>query len=304
MLLRQALAGLALAATGSGADGLRMSISTRVEDLYLRPAYALEKFVASRSIPAVNTRQNGQHRWRFEDPEVMANVGGRLDHSKWTQVLQEHVNDQGSVDYQGMAGDPAFEQYLAEIAAVDAHSLAPLQQLALYLNAYNALCASLIVQNKPTHSILDLSTKETQVWDAPAGILAGQVVSLNDIEHRLLRFRWDEPSIHACIVCASKSCPNLRNIAFEGDSTLPEVMRKSMGDFLANEEKGLSINREENKVTLSRILLWFEDDFSGRHGGPLGFAAKSAPDSIPAMLGTLCNPTIRYFKYNWSLNSG
>lgn len=304
MFLQWALVWLAIAVAGRGVDCLRMSISTRLEDLYLRPAYALEKFVASRSIPAVNTRQDGPHRWRFEDPEVMANTGGTMDHSKWTRVLQEHVNDQGWVDYLGMAGNPTFKQYLDAIAEVDAHSLAPLQQLALYLNAYNALCASLIVRNKPTNSILELSTKKTQVWDAPAGTLAGQVVSLNDIEHRLLRLRWDEPSIHACIVCASKSCPNLRNIAFEGDSTLPKVMRKCMADFLADEEKGLSINREERRVTLSRILLWFENDFGGRHGGPLAFAANSAPDSIPEILGSLRNPTLRYFTYNWSLNSG
>lgn len=179
-----------------------ISLPTRLEDIYLRPYYALEKLVAAGSIPKI---EDSSSRRSFDDPDVVANEGGRFDHSKWDKVLRVHVDDEGRVDYRGMADDASFEAYLAELAAADVESLAPLQQLALHLNAYNALCASLVVRREPATSILDLSTKDMPVWDAPAGVLGGETVSLNDVEHRLLRFRWDEPSIHACIVCASKS---------------------------------------------------------------------------------------------------
>lgn len=281
-------------------SALAMSIgSSRLGDLYFGPYYALEKFVASRSIPSVPRDAN---RLRFEDVLEEDAATSTFNHSNWDAVLREHVDEFGIVDYDGISSDARFTSYLDELASSVPGDLPPLETLALHLNAYNALCVSLILKNRPKNSINEISTKETPVWDSIAGKLGGVDVSLNDVEHRLLRFKWDEPTIHACIVCASKSCPNLPNFAFKGDKTLPDVMRSRFTNFLTSDTKGMKV--EGNVVTASRILLWFEDDFKGlQHGGgPLHFAYKLAPSNKAKALLNLKRPVVRYFDYDWSLN--
>ncbi|KAJ8598799.1 hypothetical protein CTAYLR_008655 [Chrysophaeum taylorii] len=269
-----------------------------LEDAYLKPYYALEKMLASRSIPAVPSTATLQ---RFDDPAVIANQGERVDHALWDSVLRAHVVD-GLVDYEGMAADPRLGEYLDLIAAVDADKLGPLEKLALYMNAYNALCCRVITTRKPEKSILDLSTKTTQIWDQPVGSVAGVEVSLNDVEHTFLRFQWDEPAIHACIVCASSSCPSLASFAFTGDHTLPDVMRSRLAAFFSDETKGLKLDPQRDVATFSRILLWFADDFASG-GGPVRFARSAAPEPAALFDSMSPHPRLRYFDYDWALNN-
>lgn len=102
------------------------------------------------------------------------------------------------LDYDGLAADPNFEEYRSSLAKVDVDSLEPNEKLALYINAYNCLCIGLIVdhfkaEGKWVGSINDLSVKKEQVWDKRAGNVGGEEVSLNHIEHKVLRAQWAEP---------------------------------------------------------------------------------------------------------------
>jgi hypothetical protein len=135
-------------------------------------------------------------------------------------------------------------------------------------------------------SINQLSNAATSVWNLPAGVVGGEQLSLNDIEHVKLRSIWNEPTIHACIVCASASCPNLKRQAFEGPD-LERQMKQQMADWLANPTKGCK------QSTLSRIFLWFESDFGGKQG-VLNFLREYGIE--------MAQPRLDYFPYDWQIN--
>lgn len=195
-------------------------------DLFKPLYYQLEKSVAGKQIPRVadiaNRRTLKDHPLQPSDPS--------FDHSLWDGVLKRHVTPDctfgsvtgvNGVDYDGVAADSDFGSYLEALKENDPTKLPAAEQLAFWINAYNALCISLIVEHERTgeklKSINDLTTDQAgTVWDQTAGSVGGTAVSLNDIEHNQLRKVWDEPSLHGCIVCASSSCPNLRPEAFVG----------------------------------------------------------------------------------------
>ena len=100
------------------------------------------------------------------------------------------------------------------------------------------------------------------MWDLPAGTVCGRKYSLNEIEHDELRKKWDEPAVHACIVCASASCPDLRPQAFVA-SKLREQMDDQLRAWMANPTKGFVADQGTGEIKMSRIFLWFADDFGG-----------------------------------------
>ena len=260
-------------------------VPTGLENLYLKPYYRLEQYVASKMIPPATGTL------KLRDAEQ----GDGFDQSLWQQVLTAHVSD-GRVNYDGMRKDDRFQQYLKLLAEAEMPK-SDVGQLAYHINAYNALCCGLVVANPGIASILDLSNKEKPVWDQVAGRLAGVEVSLNDIEHRRLRATWDEPLIHASIVCASTSCPPLSNIAFpSGTTELESAMQSRARTWLSSLTTGSLA--DDNSLTLSRIFLWFERDFESV-GGPRAFV-KAYTDHLPENLNDL---PLRYFPYDWSLNS-
>ena len=284
---------------------------------FLRPAvYKLEQQVAAKSIPSVKGIKG---RKRLADYTIPS--AGSVDHSQWTACLQSHVSVSQTVgsilqchtmDYASLGQDERFHQYLQLLSDISVTTLSPYEQVALWMNAYNALCCKLIVdferdESQPSKlaSINDLTKlRGTSVWDQPAGTVGGQEMSLNDIEHRQLRLVWNEPAIHACIVCASASCPNLRCEAFDA-SRLKEQMADQVQDWLSNPTKGLLYKANSNTLVLSRIFLWFQDDFaeSAGGGGVLPWLADHVPDeTISHRLRQRPAPKIRYFDYSWEMN--
>lgn len=192
------------------------------------------------------------------------------------------------------------------------------ERLALFLNAYNALCVNTILcwmrehDGVPPSSINDVSTWRKSVWKEHAGKVAGSNVTLDYIEHSVLRTEWAEPRIHACLVCASLSCPNLRGEAYDA-RRLNEQMDDQTRKWLANTTKGVlvtppSADDPKPQITLSRIFLWFRDDFvrgESTTGSSTGSAA--AEMGLDLSFARRYNPEVRdgaivFFPYNWSLN--
>ncbi|KAH8051079.1 zinc ion transmembrane transporter [Aureococcus anophagefferens] len=224
-----------------------LQLFTAVESLVATPYAKLEKKVASQQIPAVAAAPAPRKTLASE----LAG-GASFDHSAWDALLKAHVRDDGTVDYGGLERDgDAFRGYLAALAAADVDALGDREQLALHLNAYNALCVAHVL---PVHgtlkSILDLSEKDAPIWDKVAGEVGGVAVSLNDIEHERLRLRWDEPELHA-----------------------------------AAPRAGGAVAR------LSRICLWFEDDFDTRGGAAAFVRDTSAARSLAAAAALRYFPT-------------
>jgi len=259
-------------------------------------------------------------RRRLADNPVPAGSAAAVDHGAWDRVLKRHVTEGGRVngisdctvvDYAGIAADPDFDAYLAVLAGVDLSRLSPAEDLALWMNAYNALCINHIVtcvragQPEP-ESILGLKKGGTPIWDQEAGVVGGKPYSLNQVEHDQLRKRWNEPMVHACIVCASASCPNLRREAFVADR-LAAQMADQFSAWMANPTKGICLEGAgagRRKLTLSRILLWFADDFGGLEASRAyvkAHATRAEEDEVSAL--DAADTAIRYFTYDWGINS-
>jgi len=283
--------------------------ATSIFDVMKPAYYALEKHIASGMIPRADTEG------RLTLDTEAACRGADFDHSDWDALLKAHVKpdvtigrvvDLSAVDYDALAGDKRFARYLAQLARADVASLSPAGKLALFLNAYNALAIKKVTDalqsGNSIASINELSSKKQQVWDQPAGVVGGEELSLNAIEHDKLRRTWAEPAVHACIVCASASCPNLRAEAYVAQR-LREQMRDQCSAWVSSSTKGLLFDAARSTLYLSRIFLWFEDDFGGRRG-VIDFVAAAMRDrEQAAAVRAARRLTVRYFEYSWELNS-
>ena len=260
-----------------------LDLYTSLESLVAKPYYKLEQSVASKQIPALSTAEAPLKK-------LADGPGATFDHGPWDALLKTHVKN-GRVDYDGLQADKSkFDAYVASLAQADVAKLSPKENFAFHCNAYNALCIGKILDEKPAKSILDLSTKQQTVWDSRAGIIGGEAVSLNNIEHNKLRLVFAEPRVHACLVCASASCPDLAPYAFTGKE-LDDQLADRTRTWLANPTKGFASERNGAVARLSRIFLWFEADFVDS----LAFARANGASFDGA-------PAVRYFEYDWSLN--
>ena len=208
-------------------------------------------------------------------------------HHRWNSMLQTYVSDDGKVNYKDWMKDrdnlDAYIQTLASTPLLESDSKNA--KLAYWINAYNALTVQLILKHYPLKSIKEIK----QPWDTTCFSIGEKSYTLGDIEHKILR-KMDEPRIHFAINCASASCPNLLNRAFQEkqlESQLVEVTESFLKDPTKNK-----INSDQ--LELSKIFLWFGKDF-GSKAERLSF--------IEAYSGVrLDRPKIDYLSYDWSLN--
>jgi len=222
------------------------------------------------------------------------------DWSEYVQLLKRHVSEGvrhetrlAQVDYRAIHTDPLWPRVVKLIQGYPLERLASREeQLSFYINAYNVLAIKMVVDHWPLESIKDAGGFFTSVWKLPVGRLGGRAVTLDEIEHRILR-PMGEPRIHLAIVCASVSCPDLRDepyVAARLDAQLDDQSRR----FLDNPAKGLRV--EDGVIRVSRIFDWFEDDFS-RLGGVESFLRRYRAD-LPSEL-----PWRADIPYDWRLNS-
>ncbi|WP_345795472.1 DUF547 domain-containing protein [Algoriphagus sp. CAU 1675] len=220
-------------------------------------------------------------------------------HQIWDGLLRKHVSSDGKVNYKGFIQDRAeLEKYLDLLSqnAPDRKNWSKNQQLAYWINAYNAFTLKLIVDNYPTKSIRDLGPKLkipllNDVWHYEFFQIGGQKSSLDEIEHSILRKEFDEPRIHFAINCASVSCPPLLNEAFvpeKLESQLDRVARAFINDPIRNKISPENLN-------LSSIFSWFKGDFT-KKGSLVDFLNQYSKVKI------LASADISYLDYNWDLN--
>nr|WP_262914591.1 DUF547 domain-containing protein [Pontibacter vulgaris] len=223
----------------------------------------------------------------------------KANHILWTQLLQKHVEPNGNVSYKGFIQDKAkLDMYLAQLSKgiPDEKTWSTEEQLAYWINAYNAFTVKLIVDNYPVKSIKDLNGKLAvplinTVWDKKFFKLGGVAYSLNNIEHDILRRKFKEPRIHFAINCASRSCPVLRREAYTAaklELQLTEQTRLFLNDPTKNR-----ITPEKPK--LSSIFNWFSSDFT-KNGSLVSFINQYAKVKIKP------GAEITYLDYDWSLN--
>jgi hypothetical protein len=212
----------------------------------------------------------------------------KIDHSKWTEILQLYVAENGDVNYKKMQKNrDTFKVYLNDLASnppKDSWSNSEIK--AYWINAYNAFTVQLVLDNYPIKSIKDIS----EPWGQMFFKIGGKSMSLERIEHEILRPMGD-PRIHFAIVCASESCPKLLNYAYESE-TLNDQLDQAAKEFINDASKN-SLTASE--ITISKIFKWFKSDF------PKGDAFISYLNSY-SVVKLFPETKINYQNYNWSLN--
>ncbi|MEZ4216191.1 MAG: DUF547 domain-containing protein [Myxococcota bacterium] len=223
--------------------------------------------------------------------------------AEYTQAVDATVGTR--VDYAGLGREPRWRALVASLEAATPSALPTREaRLAFWINAYNVLAIDTVVAHYPVDSIRDVGAGWVRipgfapVWKREAARIEGRAISLDGIEHATLR-PLGEPRIHGAIVCASTSCPSLAREPFRAE-TLDAQLDAAWRRWMADPRKGLRVDRAAMRVTTSRILLWFAEDFEAQ-GGPLAFAARYASDDDRAWIAAH-DPALAYFDYDWSLN--
>ena len=233
-------------------------------------------------------------------------TGWAFDFSGWDGLLKRHVGPTtiagvrlAGVDYPAMKKDPAYFKLIGELKTFAPATLkSQKEKLAFWINVYNVMAVKMVVDHYPVDSIKDAGGFFGSVWKKTVGVVGGKDVTLNEIEHEILR-KMGDPRIHAAIVCASVSCPDLRQEAYTKerlDRQLDDHLRR----FLENKGKGLQVDHASGRITLSKIFDWFEDDFEPQ-GGVLPFLARYAPEPDRPLLKKK-DADVSYLDYNWDLN--
>lgn len=223
---------------------------------------------------------------------------------QWDAILESHVRpgridgvSLNVVDYSAIAEDSRWPALLDDLAA----STEPAgrgERIAYWSNAYNILAIKVVLGKYPVKSIKDAGGWIKAVWDFDAGSVAGRTRTLSEIEHGILRPIGDA-RIHAAIVCASVSCPPLREEAYRA-AELNEQLDDQVRVWLANEYTGLKIEDDGATIRISPIFDWFDEDFARDSGSVRAFLEKHRPESTgPA---PRAEATIKHFDYDWSLN--
>jgi hypothetical protein len=244
---------------------------------------------------------------------------GEVDHAAWTSLLQRQVvllrgGQASQVRYAGFAADrAALKAYLTSLSAVSRPAFdrwAKPAQMAFLINAYNAFTVELILTKYPDlGSIKDLGSLFSSPWKPKWIPLLGVQMSLDDIEHGLLRERgrYDDPRIHFAVNCASVGCPMLREEAFTGDrleAQLEQQTRRFLADRTRNRWNPRRARRE-----VSKIVDWYGDDFRQGHRGirslPAFFAAHAdllADGADERARVRSAEVDIGFLDYDWALN--
>ena len=220
-----------------------------------------------------------------------------VDNSLYAQLLKQYVNE-GVVDYQGLKKEESkLDQYLKVLEKTDSSKLSRNEQFAFYINVYNAWTIKLILSGYPgVKSIKEFGTIFKSPWKKKLARIDGGMVTLDYIEHSILRPKYKDPRVHFAINCASKGCPPLRSEPYRGD-VLDQQLNEMARAFINNPKH----NRlEGNKLYVSSIFKWFKEDFND---DIIGFFQEYAQGDLKKGLDSNREEIkLKYLSYDWSLN--
>ena len=226
-----------------------------------------------------------------------------FDHSQFDQILKTYVDTQGRVDYNGIAADNTFREYMRSLENAKADSLSGDGQFAFWINAYNAVTIDKVIKWKPKKSVRETFVPGvwtgTKFFTSRQHTVAGQRLSQDDIEHEILRKRFQDPRIHFAIVCASTGCPPLPQFAYTAENVqnkLADETRKYL-----NSKRGLQIDYVENTMMLSKLFDWFAGDFESKSGSVTNFIKPYLDEKAMAFIDRM--PKMSYLGYDWALDA-
>lgn len=233
-----------------------------------------------------------------------------VDHAAWSALLARHVKPGADglnrVDYKAWkaADHAALDAYIATLEKIDVATLDRPEQFAFWSNLYNAKTIDVVLDAYPVKSIKDISLGGTLLanftggpWKAKVVSVGGEKLSLDDIEHGVLRPIFKDPRVHYAVNCASVGCPNLGTKAWTG-ATLEADLDTAARAFVTS-PRGLVI-AADGEVVVSSIYSWFVADFGGDEKGVLAHLARYANGNDAQKLKDASE--IGDYQYDWSLN--
>lgn len=247
-----------------------------------------------------------------------------LETDRYANALRAFVDDTGLVNYAELNANPAdLNAYLTSVANLDPavfNSWPEPDRIAFWCNAYNAYTLKAIIDHYPIQSSFFRSLKYPKnsirqiagVWDTLQWPVMGNPLTLDMIEHETLRAKYNEPRIHAALVCAARSCPPLRNEPYAGDR-LDEQLNDQMNAYLAD-PKRFHVDYDNYVVQLSSILKWYGEDFVETYGAEEGFGGRGRVErAVLNAISAHVDPDVAtflrtaeydvgYLEYDWSLN--
>ncbi len=228
----------------------------------------------------------------------------QIDHRAWDALLRKYVNDSGQVNYDAWKKSArdmaALDGYLNQLSCADTKLRSNREgALAFWINAYNAVTVKGILREYPTSSIRNHTAKlyGYNIWHDLLLVVGDRTISLNDIEHEVLR-KAGKPRVHFAIVCASHSCPRLLNQAYTAKQ-LEQQLTINTRNFFANPG---NFRYRGGTFYLSSILKWFAQDFGSDRAAQLHTIAPYLPDRAAQQAASNGAGGISYLGYDWSLN--
>lgn len=242
-------------------------------------------------------------RWQKHDPASTE----KINHGVWDDFLKgnliaPHPSGINRVRYQTVSPEDqtALKEYLRSLQSIPVSNYKQNEQKAYWINLYNALTVNLILARFPVASIRDINISPGLFvrgpWGAKLATVEGEKLSLDDIEHRILRPIWKDSRVHYALNCASLGCPNLQPAAYTSDN-IEGLLEKGAREFV-NHARGVSIQKGQLRV--SSIYVWFQEDF-GRDAEALmqhwlRYANPALADMLEKYQGGLSH------EYDWRLN--
>ena len=297
----------------AGTDGARETAFTRVATaglllLALSYAPALAKragwisvlllSLASASVPHVVSAQRP-----VATAAAPAAATPVVDHAAWNAMLGAYVTA-GMVDYDAFQRDPRFAAYLAQLGRVQAATIPRTEQLAYWINVYNAYTIQLLNSRKERRSIRNinkvLGVTLKSPWAEPVVKADRRTLTLDDVEHEIIRKQFKDPRIHVALVCAALGCPPLRSEAFTAER-LEAQLDDQARVFLAQTAKN-RVDVKRSTVYGSPIFTWYREDFGGTLAGVGAFWAKYLPAGPEQNLVRSGTFTWVDTEYDWRIN--
>jgi len=214
------------------------------------------------------------------------------------RLLAKHVDGEGFVDYAGMARDrEALDRFVSALASPGVGELRGEARLAMLINAYNAMMLQMVLDAGGPEAVKNVLDDLDEPFKAKRFFLAGERVSLDDVEHGMIREEFDEPRIHWAVNCGAESCPPLRREAYVAgrlDEQLAEQERRVMtSDRFVSYDGG-------DTIELTALFDWYGEDFAG--GDVLAYVAENVP-AVKERLDAGKPLEVAFKDYDWMLNA-
>jgi hypothetical protein len=227
-----------------------------------------------------------------------------ISHAAWNTLLERYSVEGDAGIHLFRYGDVSrddrrtLEKYLDELSALAPTKLTRARQLPYWINLYNALTIRVVLDHYPVDSIRDIRPTWFQrgPWKKAWLSVNGEPITLDDIEHRILRPIWRDPRIHYAVNCASLGCPNLQRTAFT-EANAEELLESAARAFV-NHPRAASI--EDGDLIVSSIYHWFREDFGDSERGVLDHLRRYAEPRLAEQLRGIRG--IDDHRYDWSLN--